>query len=720
MGYVPLFYHKIMTLKKRRGGSKQTKISSNLAKTLVQYVRGKRYSPSTLSELVRDLDVADVHRPLFKEILDSLVAQGELALKREKYVLPTKSPLVTGVISVHVKGFGFVRCSEGPDVFIPKHSLLDAVDGDTVEVEVNPVVSAKGPEGVIVAILKRSRTHLAGIIIQKVGKHYIAFSPLLGIDKPIKVESKEPLKEGDRVICKVTNWNNEADRVEGEMDRYIGHITDASVDIKAAIEEFNLPDGFSKEAIEEAKSFGKKVVGKNRRDLSEWEVVTIDPDTAKDYDDAISLTRDERGHFFLGVHIADVSHYVKPGSHLDREAFVRCNSTYFPGQCVPMLPEELSNELCSLKAGVKRLTQSVFAEFTPTGELVNAQIERSCIKSKKRFTYKEALAILEGKKKSPHAALLQRMVDLCLVLKKKRFERGSIDFSMPDDVILVDEKGVPQKIERIEYDITHQMIEEFMLKANEIVAKHLADQGKTLIYRVHDQPSDESFQDFFTFARSLGFQLPAQPTHQDIQKLFQNAKDSPLLPQLSVSFIRSMKLAAYSSENLGHYGLALEHYCHFTSPIRRYTDLIIQRLLFNEMPEGANLDEIATACSEKERVSFKAESSVVLLKKLRLAGTYFAADPTRVYPAIITRIKPFALFFEVPLFDLEGNVHVSKIGNDYFEYNPARMSFRGSRSGKTFTGGDSIYVRLENINYILQQSEWAIVPPPSTYPKKKR
>lgn len=385
-----------------------------------------------------------------------------------------------------------------------------------------------------------------------------------------------------------------------------------------------------------------------------------------------------------------------------------------------MLPEELSNELCSLKPKVLRLTQSVFAEFSPEGDLIDYQIVRACIKSQKRFTYKEALAVIEGKKKSPHAALLARMVDFCHVLKKKRTERGSIDFSMPDDVIQVDDKGVPQKIERVEYDITHQMIEEFMLKANEIVATHLAKQGKSLIYRVHDQPSPESYQDFYTFARSLGFQLPAEPSRRDLQKLFEEAKDSPLLPQLSVSFIRSMRLAAYSPENLGHFGLALEHYCHFTSPIRRYTDLIIQRLLFDELPETANIEAISTACSEKERVSFRAESSVVLLKKLRLAGTYFEADPTRIYPAIVTRIKPFALFFEVPLFDLEGNIHVSKLGNDYFEYNAGKMSFRGSRSGKSYIGGQQIFVRLDRIDYILAQSEWTLVSEPATLPKKKR
>jgi ribonuclease R len=725
-----------MTFKKRRGAPlkskkaepqpiqsvKSTKIARNLAKTVLQYVQGKRYTPATASQLIEMLAIPEVHHPLFKKILADLSKNNELSCQNDRYSLPSNAKLATGPISVHPKGFGFVRQQEGPDVFIPKHSLGDAVDGDTVEVEVNPVVSAKGPEGIVIAILKRSRTHLAGTVLRKSGNHFIAYAPLLGLDKPIIVKAKKtPLKEGDRIICKVTEWRNSDDLVEGEVSRLIGHISDPSIDVQAAIEEFELPDGFSREALEEAGNYGTKVTAKDmkgRTDLTDWESVTIDPDTARDYDDAISLSRVEQGHYLLGVHIADVAYYVRPGMHLDKEALLRCNSTYFPGQCVPMLPEELSNELCSLKPKVKRLTQSVLAEFDAKGNLVDYQIHRSCIKSQKRFTYKEAYQVLQGKKKSPHAPLLNLMVELCNLFKQKRMERGSIDFAMPDDVVIVNDKGEPVKIERVEYDITHQMIEEFMLKANELVAIDLAKQGKSLIYRVHEQPTAESFKDFYAFARSLGFTLPAEPTHKDIQKLFQDAKTSPLLPQLSVSFIRSMRLACYSPDNIGHYGLALEHYCHFTSPIRRYTDLVIQRLLFDPHPASTDVGEIATACSEKERISFRAESSVVLLKKLRLASTYFAEDPTQIYPAIVTRVKPFALFFEVPAFDLEGTVHISKLGNDYFEFNPARMAFRGKRTGKTFSAGETIYVRLDKIDYILQQSEWAIVSPPEIKPKK--
>lgn len=640
--------------------------------------------------------------------------------KRKEQKRPS---LLTGTISVHPKGFGFVKAKKGSDIFVPKHALMDAVDGDLVEVAVNPHPSPKGPEGEVIAILKRSRTHLAGIVVRKSARHFIAFSPLLGAGKAIIVKTKEvSLKEGDRIICKVLEWGE--DLVETLLDRRIGHISDPSIDIAAAVEEFELPDGFRKETLEEAEAFGKRVSPQNlqdRLDLTSLECVTIDPDTARDFDDAISLTRDEKGHFHLGVHIADVAHYVTPDSHLDQEAAERCNSTYFPGTCIPMLPEALSNELCSLKPKAIRLTQSVLAVFDASGNLLETQIARTAIKSRKRFTYKEALAVLQKTKNSPHAPLLFRMTELCHLLKQKRLQRGSIDFSLPEDAIIVDKKGNPLRIERIEYDITHQMIEEFMLKANEIVAIDLNRQGKTLIYRIHEEPSSDSFQDFYSFARSFGFHLPAQPTHRDIQKLFQEAKDSPFLAQLSITFIRSMKLAAYSSDNIGHYGLALEHYCHFTSPIRRYTDLIIQRLLFDELPPSADLEKIAALCSEKERVSFRAESSVTTLKKLRLAQTYFAEDPSRVYSATITRIKPFALFFEIAAFDLEASLHVSQIGNDFYEYNPLRMAFRGRRTGKTFTAGQLIYVQCKRIDLILQETEWALVPhPPTPAAKKKR
>jgi ribonuclease R len=702
---------------------KANRLKENLSRTLLQYVQGKRYEPMSPEELHEELSIAPVHTELFHELVQELIAHKQLSLVRGRVSMAAAAAqLATGTISVHPKGFAFVKTGDGPDVFIPKHLVRDAVDGDLVEVDVASEVSAKGPEGAVVSIIKRSRTHLAGTVVEVLEKNYKVYAPLLGKEKSVLVRSKTPLEVGDRIICKVVKWQTDRESVEGELTRRFGHISDPLIDIDAAIEEFELPTSFTQETLEEAKAYGKKVTNKDvaeRLDLTEDETVTIDPDTAKDYDDAISLTLDEKGHFHLGVHIADVAHYVKAGSHLDRDAYLRSNSTYFPGRCVPMLPEELSNELCSLKANVKRLTMSVLAEFDPKGNLISHKITRSIIKSQKRFTYKEALEVIEGRKKSVHAPLLQRMVTLCHLLKKKRFDRGSIEFSMPDNVLIINEKGMPEGMERVEYDITHQMIEEFMLKANELVALHLSKHTQQLIYRIHEAPTPESFEEFYTFARSMGFQVPPNPNSQDIQELFHKAKDSPLLPQLSIRFIRSMRLAQYSADNIGHYGLALEHYCHFTSPIRRYTDLIIQRLLTNELPEGFDLPAAALACSTKERLSFKAESSVVTLKKLRLANLHFQDDPTRIYRAIITRIKPFALFFEVPDFDIEGTLHISEIGNDYYEFNPRTLTMRGSRTGKTYTSGQQIDVRIDKIDFILQENKWSLIGPPRE-PRPKR
>lgn len=300
------------------------------------------------------------------------------------------------------------------------------------------------------------------------------------------------------------------------------------------------------------------------------------------------------------------------------------------------------------------------------------------------------------------------MVDLCLLLKKKRYERGSIDFALPETVIVVDEKGKPTGVKRIEYDITHQLVEEFMLKANETVAKELSDRGKTLLFRVHEEPAEENFEDFFQFARSLGFSLVAKPTSADLQALFEQAKQSPHLQQLSIAFIRSMKLAQYSPDNIGHFGLGLEHYCHFTSPIRRYSDLIAQRLLFDEEPEGIDLSQIALKCSEQERVSFRAESSVKTLKKLRLLQHYLDENPHQEHEAIITRIKPFGIHFEISNLMLEGFLHISELENDYFVYDGVRNQLIGRSTRKTHFLGEKIKVLIAQVDLILQEGRWML------------
>ena len=373
-----------------------------------------------------------------------------------------------------------------------------------------------------------------------------------------------------------------------------------------------------------------------------------------------------------------------------------------------MLPKELSSDLCSLKEDEIRLTQSVLMEFDLGGTLLDYKIVRSYIKSKKRFTYKQALKILNSEEEHEYKKELLLMKKLCKLLKKKRFERGSIDFAIDEAKVIVDKNENPLSIEIIQYDITHQMIEEFMLKANETVATHLSKTNKTLIYRIHEEPNIENFQDFYDLAVSLGFHLPLNPTNLDIQKLFIEAKDTQYLQRLSINFIRNLRLAIYSKDNIGHFGLALEYYTHFTSPIRRYSDLIIQRLLFNEKITK-NFEDIAKNCSEKERNSFKAESSVNILKKFRLLKSILKKDPKQTFIATVTRVRPFAIVFELDDYYLEGYLHISKIQNDFYEYNEEDLKFIGQRFKNELSFGTKIKVKVLDIDLLFMQIDFKFI-----------
>jgi len=685
---------------------------------ILGYIRSKNYQPLGDRALFKHLAIPVPFQSLCREILRQLVKEGILELRAHKYFLTTtKAERLIGVIRIHPKGFGFVESLSIPfqDIFIPKHLTHYSVDGDKVEVEVSPFFDRdKGPEGKIISIIERAHNRIVGTVHHLKDKEAFIYASLLGNTRMITIPLKKKTKEGDRVILKVEDWGSDISGPKGEILQIIGHISDPSYDIEAAMEEFQLKKDFSLKALEEAKALGDRVKEKdlqNREDYTSITTITIDPETAKDYDDALSIIKNEKGEYTLGVHIADVAHYVKAGSSLDLEALERGNSTYFPGYCLPMLPHLLSDQLCSLQSEVIRLTISVMMNFDHKGSLLNYAICRSYIKSSKRFSYEEAKAILDGPEKNPYCKDLKLMVELCLLLKNKRYERGSIDFSLRELVIVCDEKGKPYETKQVEYDISHQLVEEFMLKANEVVARHLLNQGRPAVFRIHEQPVSENVEDFYQLARSWGFIIPKEPTKYDLQGVFEKAKDTPYAQQLAIAFIRSMKVAFYSPENVGHYGLSLEHYCHFTSPIRRYTDLVIQRLLFYEEGKDLNLNEIAKKCSERERVSFKAESNVKTLKKFRLLKEWLHQNPQMSFIGIVTKIKPFGIFFEVVDLMLEGFLHISELENDYFIFNASTNTLVGQSSGKLYRIGESIAVRPLNINLILLESHWELILP---------
>lgn len=680
---------------------------------------------STPEEIAEALDIPNSQHSLLMESLENLTQRRTLSKGKKGYRLAKNSSkkneqdVVIGVLRVHPRGFGFLQ-PEDPnqypqDIFIPKHLTESAVDGDKVEVVINPhAISEKGPEGRVINILSRGRTHLAGTVFQVLGGgRALAYAPLLGVDQKVLVEPADfAFKKGDRIVMEVLEWGEGGEQTRSKATHRIGHISDPSCDVKAAIEEFELRGDFPSRVVHEAQTFGKKVTKEdlaNREDMRKLETFTIDPDTAKDFDDAVSLHKDKKGNYHLAVHVADVSYYVRPGTALDEEANERCNSTYFPGICIPMLPSQLSENLCSLCPNEDRLTVTVLVSFDSEGNQLDYRIVRSVINSDRRFTYKEAKQVLDGKLESPYAPTLHLMVELCGLLKKKRYERGSIEFAMPELVVLVDEKGAPTKTDYIHYDITHQLIEEFMLKANELVATHLTNIGKSLAYRVHDEPGPEGLKDFSSLVAAFGYRLSETPTNKELQKLFEDAQHKPYGEFLATSYIRRMRMAVYSAHNIGHYGLMLTHYCHFTSPIRRYIDLTVHRVLFGVNDSKETLAAVAELCSEQERISARAESSVVQLKKLRLLQKIQQEDPYREFEAIITRVKPFGIVFEVMEYMIEGFLHVSELTNDYYVFDEANMVLEGDYQGGKFIAGNKILVTLKEMDFIFGETKWEIV-----------
>lgn len=681
---------------------------------------GKNFVPATRRELMRKLHIHEDHKTVFKEVLQGLCNQHICRFSKGRY-FPSRSngDIATGIITVHPKGFGFVKLDDptlyDQDIFIPRHLTANAVDGDKVEVEINPFSqSEKGPEGKVVTVTERGRTHLAGIVREMMRDGTpVVYVPILGSEHQITINrANESLHVGERVILEVLQWGSSAEPTKTRLSHKIGNISDPKHDVAAALEEFDLRGDFPDPVKKEAEQFGKMVSQKElkeRVDFREWEVFTIDPKTAKDFDDALSLSKDSQGRYHLGVHIADVSHYVTPLSGLDEEAKLRCNSTYFPGACIPMLPAALSENLCSLKPGVNRLTASVLMEFDRHGNLVHYEIVKGVIKSKKRFTYSEAREVLEGSKTSPYSQTLHLMVELCKLLKQKRAERGSLEFCIPELRIVVDKEGFPTGTEFIPYDITHQLVEEFMLKANEVVATHLAKKGFDLTYRIHEEPTGESMNEFVSLAQAFGFDIKENPSPKNLQELFDEALQTPYGIHLAVTYIRRLKLAVYSPANIGHFGLALTHYCHFTSPIRRYVDLVVHRILFENPLSYPEIDAIAKKCSEKERISEKAERSVNLLKKLRLLKKMVEETPRKEFEAVVTKVRNFGVSFEIQDLMLEGFMHVSDLEDDYYQFDHKTGTLYGTYTGARFFAGDRFTVISKDIDLILLETSWHFV-----------
>ena len=633
--------------------------------------------------------------------------------KKDNYMLFTNSNLKLGKFQMTTKNFGFVDIGTNQDIFIPADSINKAINNDTVVVEITSKSTEK-PEGRIVKIIDRKLNNMVGEIYYKQGKPYIDLD-----DKKTKIQiAIDPKKTkgampGHKVIIKITN-KQQGNNYKGEVIKILGHKNDPGVDILSITAKYDINDTFPEEVMDQAEKLPSEVLTQekqNRKDLTQEQIFTIDGDDTKDIDDAISYKKLPNGNHQLGVHIADVSHYVTENSPLDKEAYERGTSVYLADRVIPMLPHKLSNGICSLNPKVERLATSCVMEIDQNGEIINYDIFKSIIKSNKQMTYKNVNKILEEniipEGYEPYAETLKQMWQLAKILRKNKINRGYIDFEIDESKIIVNQKGQAIDIKLRERGEGEKLIEDFMIAANESVATYIYNMDLPFIYRVHGEPSEEKINNFLKFISILGYKITTDKknlTPKNMQNILKQLKDKQEYPILSSILLRSMQKAIYDKTNIGHYGLASKCYTHFTSPIRRYPDLIVHRLLneyifLNNINEQTinkydyKLKDITEHSSERERAAVECEREVDDMKKAEYMQQHIGEE----YKGMINSVMPFGMFVELPNL-IEGLVHIDDLEGDNYTYNEETFSIVGTKNKRGYRLGDQVTVTVKSAN----------------------
>jgi ribonuclease R len=700
----------------------------DLSARLIQLLSQPNYQPLNQQQLAKKLRVSGPLAQQLAGTIRELELQGKVArIRKDCWILPKEADLITGVISFNPKGFAFlIREDKGEDLYIAAEDTGTAMHQDTV---VARIVQGSGKfankqQARVIRILKRRHTTLVGTL-EKSGRFFYVVPAdtryVQNIYVPAPSANDEiPVSVDDVVVVKLDEWISRHVNPEGDIVERLGKKGDPNVDIVSIIRKFELPDEFPSNVLAEVASFpaansdAKCDDLKQRIDLRNELICTIDPDTAKDFDDAIHVKRINRDQWEVGVHIADVSYYVRPGSELDKEAAKRGNSVYLVNQVIPMLPEELSNGLCSLNPNVDRLTFSVIATLTAKGDVVKYKIQRSIIHSKNRLTYQQAFSSLQKKDaNSDLDRMLKAAWSLASALRKKRFAEGALDLEMPEVKVYCNEHGVPTAITKVEHDISHQLIEEFMLLANEVVATDLMRDRRAAIYRVHENPDPAKLQELRETLRIHGIRVGDMNQKREVQKALNLIKGKDEEHALKVAILRSLKRAAYDVRPLGHYGLAKSNYAHFTSPIRRYADLVVHRAL-DKKSKGkgfaslADLEKVAKHISDTERVAAEAENESVELKKMEYFANQLRSDKPQSFPAIIMNVENYGMFVELPQFLLSGLIHVSSLKDDFYYYDANSQSFVGKKFKRRYSVGQTIKVKVARIDQVKRQVDFEV------------
>ncbi len=621
----------------------------------------------------------------------------------------------TGKLTVNARGFGFVEVADGTDLFIPLDFLGTGMNGDLVEAEVIREVKGKNPVGRISSIKKRSESQIVGVYrpaenggIITPESDRLKREILIQKKKMRDSEGRTPEK-GDVVVVRIDKWDDPKEKPLGSITEILGPQKKPGTELKIITRMNGLKAEFPVEVIRQAKNIKQTNVQeelKRREDLRNLDCITIDPESAKDFDDAVSLEQLKNGLFRLGVHIADVSRYVPEGSPLDQEALERGASVYLVRHVIPMLPENLSNNICSLRPNMDRLSFSVIMDIDSLGSVRKYRITESVIRSKQRYTYRDVEKVLQGNK-DKRARALHTMMMLSTILRRRREEMGSIDFDISEPVISLDKNGIPYEVKPKERLNAHRLIEEFMLTANVTVARHILEKGKKFpfIYRVHKQPEKADMRSFLELLERLGitYRVDGELEPEDYRKLLDIIENLEFKDFIEKVALRSMTKAIYSTENEGHFGLAFDAYTHFTSPIRRYPDLEVHRLLKRYAGRGKpkDPDKLRTVlgdkcarCNNAELRSVEAEREYTRLKSLEFLSRKIGED----FDGIISGVTEFGIFVELTHYLIEGLVHVSEIGDDFYEYDRDNYQLTGKKTDKTYRLGDRVRVRIKDVD----------------------
>jgi ribonuclease R len=687
---------------------------------------GRRdYVPANVPELLRHLRLPPHRQQDLQRVLRGLEQSGRVArLKGNRYIQPREADLVPGRIRINRQGKGFLQPDDPglKEIMIPEDATSTALHEDRVLVRRD--VKAKGlrparleqETGAVIRILERTRTRIVGTLQQ--GRQFLYVIPddprmPHDIYVPPPRDVGRPANVGDKVVVELEEWESRHTNPEGEIIEVLGSPDAEGVDMLSVLRQYQLPLHFPKSVLSDARAIGTEVRPDElagREDCRRHQVVTIDPDDAKDFDDAICLQRVSPEQWKLWVHIADVSHYVKPGSALDAEARKRGNSTYLVDRVIPMLPEALSNELCSLRPNVDRLTKCVEFLVSNEGRVLSTKFYSAVIHSQRRFSYQEVLAILQRQPNDAIERMLHDAHELAQKIRRARFKAGSLELDFPEMKIRLDERGRIARIERVENDVSHQLIEEYMLLANEAVAARLMSQNVKAIYRVHEEPDERRLQEYRE--EVLGHRVPCGnlTKRAEVQKLLQKLGTIAIGAALKIGFLRSLMRARYAVEPLGHYGLAKAKYTHFTSPIRRYADLVVHRALFQKSHGPTHsLNETAEHISATERNSADAERDSKDAKLYAFLKAQLQSTRPTPYPALVIDVRNFGFFVDVPGLAMSGLVHLSSLEDDFYSFNVESSQLVGRRNRRAIRLGDKMQVQVAKVDRFKKQVDFRLV-----------